>query len=129
MKKKLSENPRCFEDAANRLESAGVPFAWISIFSSDKSNGKKIFLAFYLELFELCQKQRIVIEDDKLVIRNGGYMGSYDKLQSQMDDIFVEFIKGNFGFSGDGASDIISFHSMQAKICTPQGHNTFLSGI
>ncbi len=106
-KSKMKSCQNELQESADRISASGIPFVWCMLISDMK---KKIMTVFYVEIFELCRQGRIVIDDDRLIIKSDMYIK--DSVQKKIDDDFIEIIKKFFGYSRIEDDDVIMFASM-----------------
>ncbi|MCR5121127.1 MAG: DUF2207 domain-containing protein [Ruminococcus sp.] len=125
--KKLSkENPDFMDEAADRLEASGIPYAWYAIppfrniYSTD--NYMKLF---YIELFDLNKKGYINITPEGLLINRAFPSGEWDEVQSSMDRAFLDMLCKLFPVVSGESGSVIDFAGMKENAAS----SSFASGL
>ncbi len=127
--KKLGKCEEELKESADRLEKTRIPFIWFLLIPKYKRYWKNHIITFYLEILELYRHRRIILEKDRLIIKNDNFSYIDDPEQRKMDDRFIGLLKSNFLNSNIGTDDVITFDDMCLTLKKESNRGVFMGSL
>ncbi|WP_044974582.1 DUF2207 domain-containing protein [Ruminococcus sp. HUN007] len=116
VRRMLEEDPDCFKKSADKIESAGMPFVWYTLYPF-----KKVFLSqdhvlvFYAELFDLCARGYFTAVPEGLRVNNGAGSICTDEVQNAMNGDFMKLLSEHFTMSEDQYGPVFYYRTMKEE--------------
>lgn len=127
--KKIASCQEKLKESADRLEKTRIPFMWFLLIPEYKREWKNHIITFYLEILELYRHRRIVLEKDRLIIKNDNFSYTEDPEQRKIDDKFIGLLKSNFIYSTVGTDDVITFDDLCLTLKKESNRSVFFGSL
>lgn len=110
----INKNPNIFRDAAARIEALNLPYPIYMSIPKRRECAKNPYLLFYMQIFDLCRRNRAYINNDEIGVLYLNY--GNNTFVDMMDQEFCKFLSSYSKFPVVNNYIIINFNSLKSLL-------------